>query len=83
MFPVGPISQAFCAVAIMQLYEEGKIDLDKSIQYYLSEIPDMWKDIRIIDLLHHASGLPHYEDKILFHDVIDALKRRTTSFFTR
>ncbi len=80
MFPIGPISQAFCAVAIMQLYEEGKIDLDKSIQYYMSEIPDMWKDIRVIDLLHHASGLPHYEDKILFHDVIDALKEEPLHF---
>ena len=31
MWPAGPISQAYAAVAAMQLYEAGKLDLDAPV----------------------------------------------------
>src|SRR5574344_2755157 len=63
MFPLGPISQAYAAVALMQLYEAGQVNLDSSIARYLSEIPAAWKGITVIDLLRHASGLADYRNE--------------------
>ena len=66
MWPVGDISQAFCAVAIMQLFEDGLLDLNESIKKYIDDIPEAWEAIKVIDLLHHASGLPDYHESMEF-----------------
>ena len=60
MWPAGPISQAFAAVALMQLYERGLLKLDAPIGDYLPELPEAWRPIPVIALLRHASGLPDY-----------------------
>ena len=60
LWPIGPISQGFTAVAIMQLYEKGKLDLNDSIGKYLKDIPDSWKDISILQLMQHSSGIADY-----------------------
>ena len=73
MWPAGPISQAFCAVAIMQLYEDGKLDLENTIDAYLPEVPKAWHSIKVIDLLHHASGLPKTHE-IHLNDALNTLK---------
>lgn len=62
MWPAGPISQAFAAVAVMQLYEDGKLHINDTITTYLPDLPESWKDITILELLHHASGLPDFRD---------------------
>lgn len=82
LFRIASISKPMTAVAIMQLYEKKKIDLDVPIQTYLPEFPKKEKgDITIRQLLQHKSGIPHYKSKLgIFHfknyiDCVDALKR--------
>lgn len=60
MWPIGQSSQGFTAVAIMQLYEDGKLDLDDSIGKYLPDIFNEWSKITILELLRHSSGIPDY-----------------------
>lgn len=60
MWPAGPISQAFAAVAVMQLHEDGGLDVNRRACVYIPELPDAWKDITVLQLLRHASGLPDY-----------------------
>lgn len=60
MWPVGPISQAFTAVAIMQLYEDGKLDVNDEASKYIPGLPETWQFITVLQLLRHASGLPDY-----------------------
>lgn len=60
MWPAGPISQAFAAVAVMQLHEDGGLDVNRRASVYIPELPDAWKDITVLQLLRHASGLPDY-----------------------
>ena len=62
MWPAGPISQAFAAVAVMQLYEDGKLDINGTVGTYLHEIPETFKGITVLQLLRHASGLPDYRE---------------------
>ena len=60
MWPAGHISQAFAAVAVMQLYEDGRLDLSDTVGKWIQEVPEAWKEIEILQLLRHATGLPDY-----------------------
>lgn len=76
MWPIGAISQAFAAVAIMQLYENKQLDLQDSIVKWIPELPSYMKDITIMDAMHHASGLsdytkaPHYTGEENFQEAM-------------
>lgn len=60
LFNIGQLSQAFTAVAIMQLKQQGKLKLDEWITAYLSDVPLSWSSITIRHLLTHSSGLPSF-----------------------
>lgn len=57
VFPIGSITKSFTAVAVMQLYEEGLLNLEDPISKYTGfGIDD--EDITVHQLLTHTSGLP-------------------------
>ena len=58
VFQLGSVSKQFTAVAILQLYEQNKLDLQDSIQRFFPDFP--YKDITIHELLCHRSGLMNY-----------------------
>ena len=60
LFHIGSISKSFTAIAVLQLREEGKIDLDKPISDYLPwlKIETKYAPITVHHLLTHTSGLP-------------------------
>ena len=58
VFSINSITKAFTGVAIMQLVEAGKINVDSCISNYLSDLPLAWRAITVKQLLGHASGLP-------------------------
>lgn len=61
---IASITKPMTAIAIMQLYEKGMLDLDTPIQQYLKEFPKKAKgDINIRHLLKHTSGISHYSSK--------------------
>ena len=60
LWPAGPISQGYAAVAVMQLYEDGSVELDAPAAAYIDSLPEQWKSITVRQLLHHASGLADY-----------------------
>ena len=64
-FRIASVSKPMTAIAILQLYEIGKINLDLPIQNYLPEFPKKEKgDITIRQLLNHTSGIPHYKSDL-------------------
>ena len=59
---IASISKPMTAIAIMQLVNAGKLDLDVPIQRYLPEFPKKTKGtITIRQLLTHTAGVPHYK----------------------
>ena len=60
-FPIGSITKMFVAVAIMQLVEGNRIDLDAKVQRYLPSAPHA-SGITVRELLQHTSGLWNYGD---------------------
>jgi CubicO group peptidase (beta-lactamase class C family) len=60
LFSINSASKAFTGVAIMQLVEEGKIDVVQPIGRYLDSLPLPWQNIRVESLLNHTSGIPDF-----------------------
>ncbi|MGE8535662.1 MAG: serine hydrolase [Chryseobacterium sp.] len=62
-FRIGSITKQFTGMLIMQLKQEGKINLDDKISQYLPWYNKSVGDrITIQHLLTHTSGLPNYTD---------------------
>jgi CubicO group peptidase (beta-lactamase class C family) len=59
IFPIYSCTKAFTGVAIMQLVEEGKVDLSAPVSRYIDGLPPAWQSITIKQLLTHVSGLPN------------------------
>src|SRR5215213_9644510 len=61
-FKIGSTSKSFTALAIMQLVEEGKVDLDAPVQRYIPWFrvadPEASKHITVHNLLNQTSGIP-------------------------
>lgn len=58
VFTINSMTKAFTGVAIMQLVEQEKLNLDVGIAQYLDELPEAWQDLTIRQLMSHTSGLP-------------------------
>lgn len=90
-FRMASISKQFTGMALAILEESAKLDQNKYITEYLSNLPKYCDQIQVRHLVHHMSGLPDYyvalcstDKKIpLTHDdVCDFLKSKTSLDFT-
>lgn len=62
-FRIASLSKTFTAVMVLQLVEEGKIDLDATIADLLPEYEAEYAgEVTVRQLLTHRSGIPHYID---------------------
>lgn len=64
-FHIGSVTKSFTALAVMQLVEEGKIELDAPVQRYLPWFTladeESAAKITVRNLLNHASGISTYD----------------------
>ncbi len=60
VYRLGSISKSVTAVAIMQLAERGKLDLDAPIQKYCPAFPEKPWLVTARQLLGHLGGIRHY-----------------------
>ncbi|KAF2333535.1 serine hydrolase domain-containing protein [Flavobacterium ginsenosidimutans] len=58
IFAINSCTKVFTSVAIMQLAEDGKIELSDPVSKYLDGLPPSWASVTIKQLLTHCSGLP-------------------------
>src|ERR1043165_8113948 len=60
MFEIGSISNSFVALALLQLRDEGKLDLNKPVVEYLPwlKISSKFEPVTTHHLLSHTAGLP-------------------------
>jgi CubicO group peptidase (beta-lactamase class C family) len=61
-YEIGSISKHITAVALMQLWDRGQVDLEAPVGRYLEDIPETWRVVTIRQLLTHTSGVPDYEE---------------------
>lgn len=58
LFAINSVTKAFTGVAVMQLVEQGKLDISENISTYLPDLPAAWRELNIRQLMSHTSGLP-------------------------
>ncbi|MFQ5677780.1 MAG: serine hydrolase domain-containing protein, partial [bacterium] len=58
---IASISKTHAAVAVMQLVEQGKVNLDERIQKYVPYFPEKRWPITVRHILTHTSGIRHYK----------------------
>jgi CubicO group peptidase (beta-lactamase class C family) len=60
LFQIGSISKSFVALSLLQLRDEGKLDLDRPVAEYLPwlKVQSSFAPITVHHLLTHSSGLP-------------------------
>lgn len=63
MFSINSCTKAFVGVAVLQLQEEGKLNINDPISKYLDDLPSAWKDLTIRQLFSNVSGLPNIIDE--------------------
>lgn len=70
MFRLASISKLFTWISIMQLEEQGKIDLDTNVNFYLDfKIPQAFGEkITLRNLMTHTGGFEEVSDDILLTD---------------
>jgi serine beta-lactamase-like protein LACTB len=60
VYRLGSIAKPFAAVAAMQLFESGRLDLDAPVQRYVPTFPPKAWPVTCRQLLGHLGGIRHY-----------------------
>ncbi len=60
VFRIGSTSKQFTAASIILLAEQGKLDLNNTLNEYFPEFPEYSKKITLRHLLNHTSGIRDY-----------------------
>ncbi|MDH5379350.1 MAG: beta-lactamase family protein [Cyclobacteriaceae bacterium] len=68
MFRIGSVSKPLTATAMAILYEEGKLDLDKTIHDYLPEFPEKKYTFTVRQVGGHIAGIRHYRGQEMYND---------------
>ncbi|MFD8731653.1 MULTISPECIES: serine hydrolase [Streptomyces] len=80
-FRIGSVSKTFSSVVLLQLAQEGRLELDAPVNRYL---PGLLPDDRITvrHLLTHRSGLADYTDTMFEHTVpgFEAVRNRVFGY---
>ncbi|WP_460555750.1 serine hydrolase domain-containing protein [Hymenobacter daeguensis] len=61
LFRVGSVSKSLTSVALAQLVEQGKLDLDAPIQRYVPSFPLKRYPVTLRQLAGHLAGIRHYQ----------------------
>ena len=60
VFNISAESQQFITFSLLLLEEQGKLNLDDTVQKYLPDFPEYNAPLTIRQFIHHTSGIRHY-----------------------
>lgn len=79
IYRIGSISKTLTAVAVMQLAERGKLDLDALVQQYCSAFPPKEQPVTPRHLLGHLGGIRDYHYRKFREEFLSARRYGTLS----
>ena len=79
LYRIASISKPITAVAVMQLWERGLVNLDADVRVYLPSFPEKKYKFTIRQLLNHTSGIRNYKEgefdnKKFYSSIDEAIK---------
>ncbi|MDP2958956.1 MAG: serine hydrolase domain-containing protein [Longimicrobiales bacterium] len=66
VFEIGSVTKQFTAASVLQLVEQGKLDLDADVATYLPDYDTRGRRIPLRRLLDHTSGIKGYTEMPVF-----------------
>jgi len=70
VFEIGSMTKQFTAAAVLQLAEQGKLDLDADFTTYLPDYDTQGRRIPLRRLLDHTSGIRGYTEMPVFGEIM-------------
>jgi len=64
IFAAQSMAKLLTSTLVMQLVDQGKLDLDAPASRYVPDLPTAWQAIRVRDFLNHSSGIAEYYDRV-------------------
>ncbi|TDV31279.1 serine hydrolase domain-containing protein [Stenotrophomonas sp. CC22-02] len=64
IFASQSVAKLLTSTLVMQLVEQGKVDLDAPASRYVPGLPSAWQAIPVRDYLNHSSGIAEYYDRM-------------------
>lgn len=79
VFRTGSLAKPMTAVAALQLWERGRLDLDAPVQRYVPTFPEKQWGVSVRMLLGHIGGIRHYRGEELdstrhYGDLVEPLR---------
>jgi D-alanyl-D-alanine carboxypeptidase len=71
-YRVASITKLFTTVLVLQLHQEGKLDVNGTIRTYLPDYPGQGADrVTLHQLLNHTSGLENFDRERSFQEAVE------------
>lgn len=64
IFTAQSMAKLLTSTLVMQLVDQGKVDLEAPASRYVPGLPTAWQAIHVRDLLNHSSGIAEYYDRV-------------------
>ncbi|HEL4297729.1 beta-lactamase family protein [Stenotrophomonas sp. GD03930] len=64
IFTSQSVAKLLTSTLVMQLVEQGKVDLDAPASRYVPDLPSAWQAISVRDYLNHSSGIAEYYNRV-------------------
>lgn len=64
IFAAQSMAKLLTSTLVMQLVDQGKVDLDSPASRYVPDLPPAWQTIQVRDFLNHSSGIGEYYDRV-------------------
>lgn len=74
-FRLGSLTKQFTAAAILQFMESDRLALEDAISRHYPDAPASWRDVTLLHLLTHTSGIPSYTSIPGFFDAAARIER--------
>ena len=59
-FRIGSVTKQFTATLVLELQQDGKLNVNDPVSKYLPNTPATWAKITLANLLGHTSGIPSF-----------------------
>ncbi len=93
VFDIASLSKQFTGMAVAILESEGKLDLSDKVVKYIPELPEVFNDITLYQLVHHSSGIRDWpilfglkgwkpDVPLTLDNIYDLLKKQESLNFT-
>lgn len=81
LFNIASVSKQFTVVGLLQLVQQGLVNINAPVSDYMSYPQKFWKEITLADLAGHTSGVPDTRDRSSHERCIYATDESSIAYF--